>query len=266
VVRSGLHSRGSGVIEDRGDIVYEVRDATEFHYSGGPKSWVEELPPAGADFWALRASRRKQREKYRLAFVSTKFRVGQEPEAFIMEIDTTTDPWSVHDVTGEVDREGAEARQRKEAEKAQTIKKAVEALKGEIQRRSQTGETAILKKQAEEFLASQGFAQKLPREVIKSPVFVAVEIEGKGHPRAVHLAAKIEESNRNSRIAEGAKTAGENDADFGCPLAIHPTEIDTLQTRENSGSEKPPISVDHSLFTLRSEPKNEPLDDEEVRL
>ena len=78
-IKSAQHSRGSGVIEDRADIVYEVRDATDFHPSGS-KPWVEELPPAGADSWASRSSRRKEREKYRLAFISTKFRIGQEPE------------------------------------------------------------------------------------------------------------------------------------------------------------------------------------------
>jgi hypothetical protein len=33
-IKSAAHSRGSGVIEDRADIVYEVRDATQLHPSG----------------------------------------------------------------------------------------------------------------------------------------------------------------------------------------------------------------------------------------
>ena len=65
-IKTGAHSRGSGVVEDRADIVFEVRDATSFRPSG-EKPWVEELPPADAGSWMSRSLRRKQREKYRLA-------------------------------------------------------------------------------------------------------------------------------------------------------------------------------------------------------
>ncbi len=47
VVKSGAHSRGSGVLEDRGDIVYEIRDATDLKPSG-QKDWWHELAPAGS--------------------------------------------------------------------------------------------------------------------------------------------------------------------------------------------------------------------------
>jgi hypothetical protein len=265
-VRTGAHSRGSGVIEDRADIVYEVRDATLFHPSGA-KPWVEELPPAHAASWASRASRRKQRERYRLAFVATKFRVGQEPEPFIVEIDTTTEPWSVREVTDEVDQEGAESRQRKAAERAEAIQKAVDTLIAEIQRRSQTGEPAILKKQAEGFLThltGLKIIQREAREITESKAFELVPVAGKGHSKAVQLAGKKEESNRNSGITEGAKTLGENGAHFGCPPSMHPTEIDPSETSENSGTEKPPISVDDSLFTPPLGLKNGLPDDSEL--
>jgi hypothetical protein len=78
-VRSDAHSRGSGVIEDRLDIVYEIRDATDLKPSG-KKPWWQELPSAGAAEWAVRADRRKRRTRYRLAFISTKFRVCEEPD------------------------------------------------------------------------------------------------------------------------------------------------------------------------------------------
>jgi hypothetical protein len=54
-IKSGSHGRGSGVVEDRGDIVYEVRDATDFTPSGR-KPWWTELPASGRDAWAERAS------------------------------------------------------------------------------------------------------------------------------------------------------------------------------------------------------------------
>src|SRR5262249_29726769 len=42
-IKTGAHGRGSGVLEDRTEITYEVRDATDFTPSGR-KPWVEELP------------------------------------------------------------------------------------------------------------------------------------------------------------------------------------------------------------------------------
>jgi hypothetical protein len=89
-VRTGKHSRGSGVIEDRSDISFEVRDATGF--SPKTEDWVKELPLGDAGAWADRNKRRKQREKYRLAFVASKYRVGQEPDPFVVELDLSAEP------------------------------------------------------------------------------------------------------------------------------------------------------------------------------
>jgi hypothetical protein len=264
-IKSAAHSRGSGVIEDRSDIVYEVRDASGLKPSGS-KPWWEELPPSDAASWAARASRRKQQEKYRLAFIASKFRIGPEPEPFIFEIDTTTDPWTVKDVTDQVDAEGAAAREQRAQARAETIEKAVAALVTEISRRNAAKEPALLKKQAEEYLTHLvrlRITQREAREITNSKTFELVPVEGKkGRPKAVQLAGKKEESNRNSGVVEGSKTLGENGADFGCPQSMHPTEIDPIQTRETCGSEKPPISVDDSLSTPPSGLKGDA--DEEV--
>jgi len=85
-VKSGAHSRGSGVIEDRGDIVYEVRDATGFSPSGKVSWWLE-LPGQGAGAWGERARRRPTQRMYRLALVNSKFRPGSEPEPFILQVE-----------------------------------------------------------------------------------------------------------------------------------------------------------------------------------
>jgi hypothetical protein len=165
-VRTGAHSRGSGVIEDRADIVYEVRDATDFHPSG-TAPWFEQLPSAHAGSWASRASRRKQREKFRLAFINTKFRLGEEPEPFIEEIDTTTAPWEVVDVTNEVDREGAEARERKAEEKAARLENAAQALKADINRRAESGERPMRKRQdAEPLLVAANLKRAEARQLL----------------------------------------------------------------------------------------------------
>src|ERR1019366_1952690 len=126
-IKSAAHSRGSGVIEDRADIVFVVRDATNFHPTG-KKPWVEELPAADAGSWAGRSTRRKRLSRYRLAFIGTKFRVAEEPEPFIVEIDLDTEPWTVRDVTDVVDREGAEARARSAQEREAAVSSAAEML------------------------------------------------------------------------------------------------------------------------------------------
>ena len=62
--------RSSGVMGDRADIIYEVRDVTGFVPSG-KAHWLEELPPASRDEWAAQNRRRAKRARYRLAFVCT---------------------------------------------------------------------------------------------------------------------------------------------------------------------------------------------------
>jgi hypothetical protein len=264
-VRDGTHSRCSGVVEDRADAVFEVRDITGVQFSG-PKPWWEEMPIMGAGDWAARATRRKDRECYRMALVPSKFKLGgPEPSPFAVEIDFRTSPFSIRDVTDQIDREGAESRQRKAVEEAEAIQKAVDALTAEIQRRSEAGEPAILKKQAEDLLthlAGLSVTQRVAREAIESEAFQLVDVKGKGRPKTVHLAVKKEENNRNNGVAEGAKTLGENGIDFGCPPSIYPTEIDPIQTRDKCGPERPPISVEDSLFTPPSGMKSDA--DEEV--
>ena len=114
VIKSGAHSRGSGVIEDRADIVFEVRDATDVKPTGS-KPWWEELPPAGADAWAQRATRRKKRDRYRLALVPSKYRVGEEPDPLALEIDLSAEPWQLRNVADELIEMG-EASRREAAE------------------------------------------------------------------------------------------------------------------------------------------------------
>jgi len=46
-IKSGTHGRGCGIVEDRLDIVFEVRDATGLKPSG-TKDWWLELRPRGA--------------------------------------------------------------------------------------------------------------------------------------------------------------------------------------------------------------------------
>src|SRR5439155_25012875 len=101
-VKSARHSRGSGVVEDRADICFEVRDATGFRPDGS-SPWHEQLPSGGAEHWAQRASRRKGQKIFRLAFSPTKFRIGEEPAPFVYELDLSGQLWKARRVTGELE-------------------------------------------------------------------------------------------------------------------------------------------------------------------
>ena len=196
-VRSGKHSRGSGVVEDRADIVFEVRDATDFHPTG-KRPWVEELPPQSADDWAARSTRRKRRAKFRLAFICTKFRLGEEPEPFVVEVDMTDEPWAIRDVTAQVDAEGVQAQVKATEEQETTIRDAVDRLKDVLLRREANGEPPILKKQAEQFLTAGGLTRKVARQAINSPTFEVTSTLGKGHPKTVRLTLVNQNVGRNT--------------------------------------------------------------------
>jgi len=94
--------RGSGVISDRADIVYEVRDATDWAPDPKKEAWHESLPVEGEAAWASKAKRRRGRDDYRLALVPSKFRIGEQPDPFVLELQLTP-PWSVTDVTAEIE-------------------------------------------------------------------------------------------------------------------------------------------------------------------
>ncbi len=183
-VRTGAHSRGSGVVEDRADIVYEVRDATGLQPTG-TKPWIEELPPADAGAWQGRSTRRKQRDRYRLAFVPTKFRVGEEPEPFILEVNLSAGPWTLSDVTAEVDRVGAEVREAQERGEHDRRRTAVAALKEEVQARA-TGGKPLQKKDAEDLLTQHGLSRKAARELIETgSEWRLTPLAGRGNPVAL---------------------------------------------------------------------------------
>jgi hypothetical protein len=58
--KDGSNIKGRGEWADRADILYELRDATNFTPSG-QEAWWQELPSAGEAAWAERAARRKKR-------------------------------------------------------------------------------------------------------------------------------------------------------------------------------------------------------------
>lgn len=169
-IKSGKHNRGSGVIEDRADISYEVRDATDFRPSG-TKDWWHELPEAGVGAWAERASRRKGRTTYRLAFIPSKFRLGEEPEPFCLELDLTTQPWVLRDVTDALLHAKAAAREAITQAQAMKTEEALAALQAEVDRREQADQAdsknhPLTKTEAADILHKAGLSRDQARTAI----------------------------------------------------------------------------------------------------
>jgi AAA domain len=136
-VKSGLYARGVGSIEDMIDITFEVRDATDLKPTG-TKDWWHELPSTDPSLWGARASRRKRRAIIRLAFVQSKFRIGEEPEPLCLEINMTETPWTIRDVTKEIIAGGEAEHIKVETDKATKVETATAGLVAEIERLATT--------------------------------------------------------------------------------------------------------------------------------
>ena len=263
-IKSAEHSRGSGVIEDRADIVYEVRDATDFRPSG-TKPWVEELPAQGAGEWAARSSRRKGRTVFRLALIASKFRLGEEPAPRVVEIDMRDEPWTVRDVTTQIDEEGEEARAEKARTKAERHLHGVDLLRQEVQRRVQVSESPIRKKDAEGFLVAAKFKQKEARAIIADSIFLKAPIPGQGHPVELHLkGVKDNSSTEIDRLAKPSVYTGSETHDFGGLHGEHTTEIDPTETRRDSDDFHSGNSVTGTTFG--SQLDDDSAADEELRI
>lgn len=163
-VKSGSHGRGSGIIEDRADIVFEVRDATDLRPTGA-KEWWRELPPADRGSWVDRAARRKRRDAYRLAFVSSKFRIGEEPDPFVLEVRFSPEPWTCEDVTEDLAAAGEESRVQAAREKAGRIEHAAATLAARVATQAASG-TPMHKRDAEPFLMALGLSRNEARALI----------------------------------------------------------------------------------------------------
>jgi AAA domain/Primase C terminal 1 (PriCT-1) len=158
-VKFGEYGRGSGVVEDRSDLAFEVRDATGF-VPTGRKPWVEEIPPAGRADWAGRAGRRQRRERYRLAFACSKFRIGPEHAPFVLEVRHDTTPWSVEDVTAELLGEGQRAQEAAQQARQAAEDKAVAAFAGAV------ADAPMNQREAESYLMDQGVARARARQLL----------------------------------------------------------------------------------------------------
>ncbi|MBI3988180.1 MAG: bifunctional DNA primase/polymerase [candidate division NC10 bacterium] len=244
-VKSAEHGRGSGVIEDRADICFEGRDATGL-LPTGRKPWWLELPPAGAWAWAERATRRKRRSRYRLAFVPSKFRVGEEPDPFILEIDLSAEPWTLRDVTAEVIQAGEAARAQAEQERQKRLDEATQALSKAIEARSQVGDPMLADKEAVPFLRDHGLTRAEARQLLKGRDGQEWRIETRkdrqGHPKIL-LPPEPIGSQSKAPAAENALS----------------------QTPQSTMAGEPPFSADRMETARRKTSPTEAAPDAEIR-
>ncbi len=163
-IKSSEHSRGSGVIEDRADICFEVRDATDFQPSG-EKDWWLELPKQSASDFGERAARRKKRSLFHLAFIPSKFRLGEEPEPFIFELNLAEIPWEVRNVTDQVVQGSKEAREAEIQSKEMQQEKALQSLAMRVRERYWQRDP-ICKKDAVPILVNLGIKRDAARQLV----------------------------------------------------------------------------------------------------
>jgi AAA domain len=160
----GAKIRGSGVVSDRFDIVYEIRDLTAAKLDPNKESWTECFPEGGEQAWLGKSQRRQHRENYRLGFVCSKYRPGVEPDPFVLEIRVPAeDEWDVVDVTVDVEREHDEARGLREENIVKAREIAIEKLRQAI-----AAGAALSKTQGEEFLRSCGLKQRQARDALNA--------------------------------------------------------------------------------------------------
>lgn len=165
--RDGAAIRGSGVIMDRIDGLYETRDASGLRLDSKCEAWWDALPPADDAQWASNAKRRAHRTVYRLAFVPSKWRLGPQPDPWCVEIKLPEDaPWSCRDVTGELEAELTRIRGEANEANEQALAVAIRELKSLIAKRHAKGSALRKYDQAESALVNAGIPRAVARDLL----------------------------------------------------------------------------------------------------
>lgn len=266
-VKTAEHGRGSGVIEDRADICFEVRDATDLKPTGTKPWWIE-LPPAGAGAWAERAARRRRRTSYRLAFIPSKFRVGEEPDPFILDINLSSELWTLQDVTAEVVEAGEAAKQEAERQHQAKLNAAALDLAQEIQRRAQANDPGLKDKEAIPFLMARGLKQAEARQLLADQEGrswgIKILTDRRGRPKALF---PVDGDGDQSKPPATENTLSETPVFMGEGEALF--SVDRMDTRQRKMPLSEPASNagirDPCLFPSKgSDTDSEPLEEVEL--
>jgi hypothetical protein len=192
--RSGKAFRGSGVIGDRADMFFEARDATDLRLDPKRETWADCLPDPSDEAWGERAKRRTARTDYRVALICSKFRDGDEPEPFIVEIrHDDENGWSAREVTAEVDCEHERLKQAADTKRRESVERAVEKLRSNLPVAKNPDALHILK--------AAGLGRDMARRIIEEQNGKSWIISGSG-TRADPLVLKEPETARKNEREE----------------------------------------------------------------
>jgi hypothetical protein len=181
--KSGASYRGRGEKVERVDIFYEVRDITDWT-PHRKDCWWEDIPTGDHAAWQGRASRRNRRQKMRIVLTCTKFRWGEEPEPFALEIDFSNRPWSVSDVTEEIEKVGQETSQSTRDKKQRLLLEAAIALSNVIQSMPE-GSDPMSRTEAVEILKERGLKRDEARNILDAHDAEVFPAEGRWRLREV---------------------------------------------------------------------------------
>jgi hypothetical protein len=243
VVKSGTHGRGSGVIEDRADIVIEARDATGLRPTG-KKPWFQELPEAGRAAWADRAARRAGCEALRLALVPTKCRVGEEPEPWAVELDFRSRPYACRDVTAELEAAARQALDEARRAQQEAEDRAARLLAEEVRRRAAEGRPMFKRTEAEPLLHRLGLTWARARGLITERAGALWRLEATTLRGARAFVLLPTEPNTTTSTVEGVPEPAQEEAssqtDRGGPHVGPPPWLGGAQIQSVSTFEPPP--------------------------
>jgi Bifunctional DNA primase/polymerase, N-terminal/Primase C terminal 2 (PriCT-2)/AAA domain len=240
--KTGTNVRGRGEWANQVDVHYEIRDMTGVALSG-KKPWTEEIPPDGAADWHAREARRRGKTSYRLAFFVEKFRIGQQPDPFVVELSLTGERWTLTDATATVEHEVEAAKTKTRDEKDTKLHAAASALAEVVTERFAL-ENPILLGEAMEFLQKERhLSRDSSRQLITDQAGgrwdITPLLQLKGHPKALVP----------HQTASSTKSPGEISPSAG---EINPSG----NPHESSGSEEP-ISPGVDSSTRRNTPSLE---------
>jgi hypothetical protein len=245
VVKSGTHGRGSGVIEDRADIVIEARDATGLRPTG-KKPWFQELPEASRAGWADRAARRAGREFLWLALVPTKFRVGEEPKPWAVELDFRTCPYTCREVTAELEAAARQALDEARRAQQEAEDRAAHLLAEEVRRRAAEGRPMFKRTEAEPLLQDLGLSRARARALIAERAGALWRLEATAHRGAKATVLLPVESTKSPAtvggVLEAAQGTDSSHTDHGHPHVDPRPWLGGAQI-EPAGQLQPPHTV-----------------------
>ena len=156
-IKSGAYGRGSGVLSDAADIHIEARDATSFIPSGKGEHWVDELPAQGVGDYQDSSNRRADQETFRLALLTSKYKVAKEIGNKIFELHLPDEgQWGCRDVTDEVVQSGKRAHEEKRQASIDKENKILSKLVEKIRTMADKGNPMKKDKDGVEFLTSRG--------------------------------------------------------------------------------------------------------------